>query len=281
MNVETMTRRRGRPAGFSLVEVLIAITVATVLGAGILALVLGQNRFYGQNDDAIYAEQSLRAALDLMAAELRMASPTDLFEAESDRVSVRFDVLRAVVCAVNSGVSTVDLFVYDDVSNANLPSDFRGTAVSGAYDGTYTYRDGYDGSGATNGAAETVCTVNGAPPGEPKDRYRRAGSWHSDLAAATDTGSIVRVYGRLVYRFADSGFGSGLAVWRNAQELVSPFEEGARFRYVMDDGSVRDAVSGSELTDVRTIRIEMTATGDDPNRYGIARQIEFDVPLRN
>lgn len=268
-----------RRAGFTLVEVLIAITVATVLGAGILALVLGQNKFYAQNDDAIYAEQSLRAALDLMASELRMASPADLLAAEADSVSVRFDLVRAVVCEIDG--SDVDLFVYDSVSNANLPAGFRGTAVSDPYEEDFDYAPGYDGSGAASGTAQTNCEDRGSPVGEPARAYRRATSWPGALAAATDTGSVVRVYGRLTYRFDDSGFGSGLAVWRNTQELVSPFDEDARFQYVMDDGTVQDAVAPADFADVRMIRIDVTATGDGANRYDVEREIQFDVPLRN
>lgn len=273
---ETSEMRR---AGFTLVEVLIAITVATVLGAGILALVLGQNRFYGHNDDAIYAEQSLRAALDLMASELRMASPDDIMEAESDRVSVRFDLMRGVVCETDG--SRVDFFVYDSVSNANLPAGFRGTAVSDPYTVEFDYDDTFDASGALNSGAKSSCEKQGAPAGEPPRKYRRVDAWPGALAAATDTGSVVRVYGRLTYRFDDSGFGSGLAVWRNTQELVSPFDEDARFQYVMDGGTVQDAVAPADFADVRMIRIDVTATGDGANRYDVEREIQFDVPLRN
>lgn len=208
-----------------------------------------------------------------------MASPADILAAEADSVSVAFDLVRAVVCEVDAG--DVDIFVYDSVSNANLPAGFRGTAVSDPYEVDFVYQPGYDGSGAASGAAQTNCEDRGSPVGEPGRVYRRATSWPAALAAATDTGSVVRVYGRLTYRFDDSGFGSGLAVWRNAQELVSPFDEGAMFQYVMTDGTVRNAVASADFADVRMIRIDVTATGDGANRYDVEREIQFDVPLRN
>lgn len=272
---------RASRAGFTLVEVLIAITVASILGAGILALVLGQNRFYGHNDDAIYAEQSLRAAMDLMASELRMASPSDLLAAEPESVSVRFDLIRAVVCDID-GSGSADLFVYDSVTNANLPGGFRGTAISDPFEEDFEYDDGFDATGSQDADAEDDCEDNGSPVDEPSSRYRTATGWGAaSFATAVDTGFIVRVYGRLTYRFAESGFGSGVAVWRNTQELVSPFDEGARFQYVMDDGSVQSAVADTDFEDVRMIRIEVTATGDGPNRYDVERDIDYDVPLRN
>ncbi len=107
----TMTRRVGR-AGFTLVETLITLVVAGVLGVAILTLILGQNRFYEHSDDAIYAQQTIRAAMDLMSSELRMISPTDLLAAEEDSLAARFDLVRGVVCDTLSS-DDVYLFVYD------------------------------------------------------------------------------------------------------------------------------------------------------------------------
>lgn len=266
--------------GFTLVEVIIAIAVASVLGAGILSLVLGQNRFYGHNDDAIYAEQSIRAAVDLMGAELRMAAPSDLMAATPDSVTIRFDLLREVVCAVAGG-DQVYAFAYDTVSNANLPTGFNGGAYSGPYDSAFVYADGWSRTASASGAAQTACVANGAPSVTDNTRYRSISGWGAAFGAVPIQGSIVRTYGRLTYRFATSGFVSGLAVWRNAQELVSPFDTGARFRYVMDDGSVLTSVAPANFDQVRMIRIEATATGDGVNRYDVKRDIDYTVPLRN
>lgn len=272
--------RRRAQTGFTLVEMIITITVTTVLGAGILSLLLGQNRFYGHNDDAIYAEQSIRAAVDLMSAELRMASPSDVMAATSDSVSVRFDLVRAVVCAVTAGDQTA-VFVYDTVSNANLPSGFRGGAFSGPYDSAFVYADGWIGTTSGSGSAKNTCVDNGAPDLTGTQLYRRVSGWGAGFGAVPVQGSIVRSYGRLTYRFADSGFGPGLAVWRNSQELVSPFDSGARFRYVLDDGSVVTSVAPAQFNQIRMIRIEATAIGDGVDRYGVKRTIEHSIPLRN
>ena len=118
--------------GFTLVEVLIAISVAAVLGLALISLVVKQGRFYTRNRDAVYAQQSLRSAVDLLATELRMASATDILAAGSDSVVLRSDVSRAVVCD-SLAPDEVALFVYDSVRAANLPSRFRGTAISEPY----------------------------------------------------------------------------------------------------------------------------------------------------
>lgn len=279
----TMTRRVGR-AGFTLVETLITLVVAGVLGVAILTLILGQNRFYEHSDDAIYAQQTIRAAMDLMSSELRMISPTDLRAAEADSLAARFDLVRAVVCDT-VGADVAYLFVYDSVENANLPSDFRGTAFSGPYQATFTYGDGWTGStDAPDATAEATCVTNGSPVSViPANVYRRVSGWsgHPSAAGVPERGSLVRTYGELSYSLAPSSFGSGLAVWRNDQELVSPFETGGTFEYVMADGSVQSSVASSDFDQVRVIRLDLTAVGEDVNRFGVERQIEYEIPLRN
>lgn len=271
-----------RPAeGFTLIELIVTMTVAGVLGMAILALVLGQNRFYGHSDDVTYAQQSLRAAMDLMASELRMASPRDLVEAEADRVRIRFDLERAVVCERDDTNDRAHIYVYDVVGNANLPAGFRGAAFSGPYTAAWSYGDDWTGTSETSSTAKSVCVANGAPDVTPASRYRRVGGWTAKFGSVPEQGSLVRFYGQLTYRFAESGFGEGVAVWRNDQELVSPFDDGATFHYVLANGLVLSSVPDADLLSVRTIRIDVTAEGDGPNRYDVQRSISYDVPLRN
>jgi type II secretory pathway pseudopilin PulG len=273
-----MTRLRS--AGFTIVEILITIVVAGVLGAALMSLVLGQQRFYGHSDDTINAQQNLRAAMDLMATELRMASPTDVMVARSDSVVVRSDILRAVVCDVTAG-DEATVFVYDSVTSANLPSGFRGTAYSGAYDSTFVYGDNFTPTNSTGGAAQATCTANGAPTGQPAWTYRRTTGWTGEFGAVPDRGSLIRWYGSLAYSFGTSGSNTGDALWRNADELVTPFEVGAVFRYVMANGSVQNSVGGGQLANIRQIRVVVAATGGGVNRFGVRRGLTYDIPLRN
>ena len=271
---------RNRTRGFTLVEVLITVVVAGVLGGALMTLVLGQQKFYGHSDDTIVAQQNLRAAMDLMATELRMASPSDIMQARSDSVVVRFDIMRAVVCDV-TGADQVATFVYDSVASANLPSGFRGTAYSGAYDSAFVYGDGFTSTSSTGGSAQGTCTGNGAPTGQPASSYRRESGWTAQFGVVPDRGSIVRWYGALAYSFRSSTSTTGEALFRNADELVTPFEAGAVFQYVMANGSVQNSVAGGQLVNIRQIRVMATAIGDGGNRFGVRRQLTYDIPLRN
>lgn len=265
----------GGTRGFTLVEVLITVVVASILGGALMSLVIGQQRFYARSDNEVLAQQNIRAAVDLMAAELRMAAPGDIMLAATDSVTIRFDLLRGVVCAGGSG--STNIFAYDSVGTANLTSGIVGTAFSGPYDSAFVYDDGFTGTvSGSHSASRTVCQTNGAPMSEPLSAFRLVSGW----TTTPPRGSLVRWYGTLTYAFAPSATDAGSqAIWRNGQELVTPFEAGARFWYVMQDGSVQGSVSGGSLTDIREIRIAATATGQGP--FQARRPVVYDVPLRN
>jgi prepilin-type N-terminal cleavage/methylation domain-containing protein len=275
----SVTRRTD--LGFTLVEMIIALVLTGLVATAVVSLLVGQGAFYSHSDDGIYAGQTVRAGVDLMSAELRMASPTDLTLAEADSVTVRFDVFRAVVCD-STGADEAALFVFDSAS-ANLAGGSVGTAYSGPYEQQYEYADGWlPTGGASGGAVKTICTGNGAPADAPDANYVKATGWSGNFTGGVpDRASLVRVYGRLTYSFGTAADGTGTALWRGAQELAEPFASGASLSYVMADGSVVSSASGSDLADVRAIRISASALGGEPNRFAVTRDLSFDIPLRN
>ena len=92
----------------------------------------------------------------------------------------------------------------------------------------------------------------------------------------------MRGYGQLTYKFAASSFFTArTALWRGTQELVGPFDNGAAFSYVMTDGSVQSAVTGTSLDSVVAVRMAATAIGEGSNPHSISRPVNFDVPFRN
>lgn len=265
-----------RAAGFTLVELVVVLVLTAVVGGAISLLLLRQNRFYGVNDDAIFAEQSLRATVDLFARELRGAAPEDLVAAAGDSVTVRADVHRGVVC--HAEADEVTWLVYASPP-ANLTGP-RGTVVAGAYDSTAVHDDDWDAYGSTASTAEReACELAGSPAGAAPSSYRTV-SWAGTSLALPSRGDRVRVVVPLTYRIAPSSFGSGLAVWRAGQELAAPFAT-AELRYVLADGSERSSVSGGELDEVERVRIDLVATGVEPSRFQVDRSVVFDVTLRN
>lgn len=269
------------PGGFTLVEMLVALVVTGILAGGVIGLLLNQNDFYGETDDLVFAEQSLRATADLVASELRGAAPEDIVEADADRLTFQYDLLRAVVCEVDG--SDVYYYVVDESNNANVGS-MTGFAFRNPYSTSgYTYNTNHTFSesvaSSTTDAIATTCATDGGPtPTTDNVQNFRMVSW--DAASVPVDGAYLRYFGRLTYEFKASGFDAdATALYRENQELASPFRSDAGFTYVMADGS--EQTSTTNFDDIRRVRISATAVGDGANKHDVERDLDYDVALRN
>lgn len=274
------------PKGFTLVEILVTLVLVGIVGAATVGVLLRQNYFYGQTDDIVFANQSIRGTADLVPSELRTVSGADVVYSDADSLQVRYTVTRGIVCRVDSDI--VDFYVFDEDTNANLSSD-RGTAYRNPFadpPDLYEYADGFDAyaSGSASSTAQTNCVDAGSPDDGAADQYRRVDWTPSDIPVQ---GAYLRIYGFLSYHFGPSSFASGTALWRNGDELVAPFEPGSTglvYRVCPPSESCTWHSSVSDNSDQRVIerfRIRATATGEGANRYDVARDLQLDVPLRN
>ncbi len=281
MHVNSNTVRT--QSGFTLIEALLGMVISALLASAMLALIISQSRYYEQMDDQIWAEQTNRATMDLMLSEFRMASDGDLLAAENDSVSFRFDVLRALVCDT-TGLDEATVMAYDSIAGWGLAGGFIGTAYSDPFVVDYEYEDNFVPAVASSGAGpKAVCTATGAPGTYPNASYAALTGWTAKfLGGVPEPGAVVRFYGKLTYRFDPSTiFATRTALWRGVQELTGPFENGAEFDYVMDDGSVADKVPASKFDEVVAVRVVAVSVGDGANRYAVQRNLQFDIPFRN
>lgn len=230
-------------------------------------------RFYDRSDESIGARENLRAVFDLLATEIRQASPADFLAAAPDSLAIRFHLSRAIVCD-SMAADEVALVVFDTVRAPNVPFGFRGTAVSDPYDSTFIFHDGWEPPITEKGSGpRAICVALGSTTDLPSSRFRAARGWRSEHGRLPPTGSFVRFYGKSSYGLRASSFDPGLAVRRNGQELASPFAEGSSFSYVLDDGVERSAVPVEALGRIRAVRIRLEAFG----RSGGSR---FQPPVR-
>lgn len=274
-------RTREGERGFTLVELVAGLTLAGLVGAAVVGVLLGQGEFYAASSDRAHARQGVRAAADLISGELRLASSGDLLAAEADSVSLRLDVLRGVVCGPTlSAPGQVAVYVFDTVTNPNVPPGFRGWAYSDP-DGAWRHVDAAP-LAVSTGGGRSECVARGAPDREAGWRYRSVGGWHvgGSFGSIPDRGAVLTRYGRLTYSVEPSGSHPGAdAIYRNSQELAAPFARGARFRYVLADGTVASRVAPAELTEVRAVRLGATALGPRPGRR-VESDLRLQVPLQ-
>lgn len=269
--------------GFTLVEALIALAVSGLIVAALVALLTGQSRFYDRTDDQINAEQIAQATFDLLSAEVRMAGPADLLTAGPDTLEFRFDLLQAVVCD-STGGDAAALFVFDRTTNAGLTGSFVGVAVSGPYEEAFVYADGWDPTPIASGSGpKGICVAAGAPASASASDYLELDGWSANMAGGVpERGAFLRSYRSVIYRFAPSPFfAPSWSLWRGTQELVGPFEPGAAFGYLMDDGSSQSSVAIGDFGRVVAIQLTATAVGEGSNPYAVRRIVDFDIPFRN
>jgi prepilin-type N-terminal cleavage/methylation domain-containing protein len=107
-------RQRVAPSGFrgfSLVELLIAMVVGLVILGGLYSVFISQNKTYGSQEEIVAMQQSVRAGMDMIVREARLAG---------------FDPQR-----VNSDANTANNFTGATVSGTQLQiqADLTGNGV--------------------------------------------------------------------------------------------------------------------------------------------------------
>jgi prepilin-type N-terminal cleavage/methylation domain-containing protein len=82
--------RAGRQGGFTMIEVLVAMGILTVIMAGMLTFLLGMSRNWQSNQDAVDALDNARIGLNRMTRELRQSTNVTAATAESVTFMVDF-----------------------------------------------------------------------------------------------------------------------------------------------------------------------------------------------
>jgi prepilin-type N-terminal cleavage/methylation domain-containing protein len=103
--------RRSRILGFTLVEVIVAMTLTGIVVAGTLRALSAQKKFYARQARILSARHAMRASATMLTSELREVSPPggDLYAFGSDSVAFRSTAGFGIACAVNEASGTLSL----------------------------------------------------------------------------------------------------------------------------------------------------------------------------
>jgi Tfp pilus assembly protein PilV len=282
-----VTKARG-VAGFSLIELLIALLISTAIGALVFTVFAVQNRFYSATSASGRAQQTVRGAADLIATELRAVSRGAMQVAESDRFAARVPLALGIVCSLPAGGDVNAYFALD--GRTITGSEVAGFAVL-APSGAWSYYPKSWGALflSSGGASVTACTSQGGTSSGFASDYL----WLDDVAVtanpAPDTGSAMLIYSEIEYRFAPSVLEPGtLGLFRGPYggtlvEYASGFASAAHFEYRVGTGTYQPSAAGvlSEVTAIRFVAEAepvFRAGGETATqRFGVT----VDVPLRN
>ncbi len=213
-----------RRRGLSLVEVLIAMVLLGIVGAGITRLLSSQLRYFAQGANSRDARAVSRSALNLTRSELRMVEPNGILAATADSITFRLPYMMGLYC----GVSQAMFVPADSLSMAQ--AQYGGYAYRDTLAGaTYTY---VTAGGALAVGAVATCTgvgLTGIPSGY----------------VYTVTPAIVGIpvaapfflWQKVTYKFATSTLVPGRrALWRQAgtaaaEEVAVPLDTASRFNF--------------------------------------------------
>jgi len=156
-----------RSAGFTLVELLVAAVIGTVLMGAVYQVLVSNQRISGVQREQVVAHQTVRAGLDLLAQELRevSASGGDLLVLGGDSVAFRAFRAHGVVCAVAAdGATSIRVMPLgrpfaDEEQLYVFADDDPETAVDDAWFSSITQSAGTLGAvtcGADNRAAQRI-----------------------------------------------------------------------------------------------------------------------------
>lgn len=272
-----MTRpaMRARP-GFSLAELLIALTLTAVIGAAVTSLFVTQNRFFDAQQKLGSARELSRSALNVALSELRMIDrDSGVVFATPSQITLRVPFAMGIVCSADLASVTALLAPVPDEIFENRLESYGGYMIRPFYhaadSGRYTRVPAVPMVSAVVDGAPTECTNRGIQPDSVSSSrlVKRL-----TPGAVAQTGWPIVLYGNVTYSFmAVPGYADRLALVRTAgtvtDTLVAPFASTARFRFhhgVMDGEAADDPPANLALLD--GIELVLDGLSERPNSDG-------------
>jgi prepilin-type N-terminal cleavage/methylation domain-containing protein len=91
--------RRGRRNGFSLIELLVAITITAILATVLFQLLVGQGKLTSLSSAQQEVQQNARGALEIIAADLRATPSGGISQAAANSVTMKVPKAFGIICS--------------------------------------------------------------------------------------------------------------------------------------------------------------------------------------
>lgn len=278
--------------GVSLIELLIAMTIAVALGGALISLLTSSNRFQERTEAQRAARGVARSAVNALVSDLRMVDPEwGVTAASGTSITVRIPYAMGMVCSTGLTSITAALFPVDSV--ALSLGGFSGFATRGSGGAWSITESGL--SGVTVGSSwPAACTSAGvqeitAPTSAPNARSRPITISGTLLPSAT-AGTPILLYRRIRYYFgasAQTGLSGRTALWRDylddgagAVELAAPFDASAAFRFYNLNATSPQTAAPVPLTNIRGLQLFLPGESDRTARTRAApEQADFTTSV--
>lgn len=148
--------------GFTLVELLIAMVLLSIIGAVMTRLLINMQRSSRAQSQKVMLQSNLRAGMALLPSELRELSAQDLLVTQADRIEYRAMRTTSVACAIT---------LTQVVLRRSLTFGYRPIETNGR-DRLFVFLDARKTTGNDDTWRELRVTANipgGCPDGDPAD----------------------------------------------------------------------------------------------------------------
>lgn len=276
-----MTARLTVRRGVTLIELMLSLIVAAIVGAALIRMSLSQARFMDQQEAWRSARSVARSGINRLVSDIRVVEAAGGLEAAAaggQDFTLRVPYAFGILCATNGATSTLTLLPVDATMYA--AAGYSGFAWRAA-NGTYTYVPSAvvpaAGVAATctgaaplpilGGSAGRIPSINGSPAGQ---LVIVTGA----IPATTPPGTVFFLYRRVRYEFKASVILPGrTGLWRTTlgvgggtEELAAPFANTARVNFFVLNNAAAQAAVPAPLSDCRGLELVLDGMSEQtPN----------------
>jgi len=308
----------GEGKGFTIIELLVAFVLFAIVMGSTVSFLMSQRALYDVQADRMALQRNVRAAVDLVASELRSIPAGGVITGSTDSVVVRYPIRWGLVCGhLNKAAPSKDpddpppppapdAEIYMPTMTDPLYSaeNQTGLGFRGA-DSVWVFIDD-DGSPqpwedsiylesqvfCSAGPGAKVRTDKFDKEGNLTEagdtlntvaQYRRFFGYYSYVGSEAYDGAQVIAYSEVTYRFGASAFEPGTrALFRitsaGEQELAGLFDTDSGFEYLVADGTAYSAPNVVQLANLVQVRIKAFATKDNQSG-GTSRTLDYDATV--
>lgn len=282
----------GRDAGFTLVEIMVALILASIFATIIFQLIRGQGRFVEVQSARQEVQQNARAAVEVIGSELRGATAQGLLRGEDGAIEYMAPRFFGLTCP--NGTSTqVDVIAPTVDASALTVASSTGLMVdTSTIPTTRGYAPATGARASVTAMAQVALNTSncaGMNPAGTTSVYRLTGT-NFPLVVA---GRSVFTYDIVRYDVANDDSGlpwvrRGNTVAGGQQPFVGPLESSTalRFRYfAANSNTPMPTAPGTNVTNLRLVsRVRVVIAARSKGPTSATRQIERDsvtILLRN
>ena len=281
----------GARAGFSLVEVVVALLLSSLIIVMVAGIFLAQNRSYQVQLGVTDAHHNARAVTELLSSELRSVMEGGVKLAQNDRITVRTPIVVAAVCWTDG----VIVGAHTDGGEAAIESraeEVTGFAVQDS-GGEWDYYD-VDWAAIDDGSSSSLiaesCYANGADTVGVRNDFLSLQNLDSHHPTVPDVGEVILLFSTTTFKFQTSVLDpTTVGLFRQIEgdslvEFASGMDSTAQFQFrTTENSSYEESVSGSSVEDIDVVRI--VSDVKEPAPPGIEGVIRYgwsvNVALRN